>query len=98
MSDADWIENAAKEIVDNAQSDERLNRHLYITHAEAAATIRRYVAPLLARNAAMEAVLRECRPCVEFCMRDYNSIVHERNLYAALLSRIDQLTAKGAGQ
>lgn len=56
------------------------------------------IAPILARNAAMEAALRECRPCVEFCMRDYKSIVHERNLYAALLHRIDQLTAKGAGQ
>lgn len=55
------------------------------------------LAPFLARNAAMEAVLRECRPFVKYV----GSVTESDDLEAdaeSLLSRIDELTAKGAGQ
>jgi hypothetical protein len=48
------------------------------------------LAPLLARNAAMEAVLRECRLHVSYSRAPKSDVEF-------LLSRIDKLTAKGAG-
>lgn len=67
-----------------------------------------FLAPLLARNAAMEAVLRECRPIVQEAVnedeREYNlrplDEACRQNLEesSALLHGIDELTAKGAGQ
>lgn len=66
------------------------------------------LAPLLARNAAMEAVLRECREYVQQAVnedeREYNlrplDEACKQNLEesSAILHGIDQLTAKGAGQ
>ena len=78
-------------------------------HAHAAKLIvEAHLAPILARNAAMEAVLRECRAYVQEAVnedeREYNLRPLDegcrQNLEesSALLHGIDELTAKGAGQ
>lgn len=51
------------------------------------------LAPILAHNAAMEAVLRECREHIQ-----YIDIGYLQPIITDLLSNIDKLTAKGAGQ
>lgn len=81
-------------------------------HAHAAKLIvEAHLAPILARNAAMEAVLMECRAFVadtahtEFLLSMFSRTAEGMAKHGAiasawesLLSRIDALTAKGAGQ
>ena len=147
MSDADWIEKAAQQVVDDVHSDLHICRSPSKSIADAIETIGRFhaahiatcvtdklaeriaaacydadgtiisvgiveelLAPHLARNAAMESVLRECRPVINNLYSvglemhfthssfDANDEKRRTDLQAMcdLLSRIDQLTAKGA--
>lgn len=67
-------------------------------HAHAAKLIvEAHLAPILARNAAMEAVLRECRKYVSHRHMMIEDDAERRAAYACL-ENIDELTAKGAGQ
>ena len=64
-------------------------------HAHAAKLIAEaHLAPILARNAAMEAVLRECRFYV--AVHGLAPTLAGSTVNNDLLARIDQLTAKGA--